>query len=243
MADIILNNSLINEYLEYKFQGNFDSKKIRRLFKYIQPFPIRESFFNDPSITMQIESDPLIEIVDDCSDEELVQNSILKIMLIDSINNGLAYMQLNIMNEFEKIKLRFGSMCQNNSDKEKAKQHIKALLSDADWIKISDSYINNNSYQWSENKNTIRDIIPNKSISFTIESGSVRNRKSPLSYSEKNELQNICQDWNVSASQYNDNRFHDRYIESNKIKILLSSGLYNLSTNSNKDFSYMIEVK
>jgi hypothetical protein len=43
--------------------------------------------------------------------------------------------------------------------------------------------------------------------------------------------------------QNRNNSIHDRYIITDKVKALLSSGLSNLDDNSNKDFSYMVVVE
>jgi len=244
LVDLALNDSLIDEYIRYKFQDSFDNEKVRKLLKYIQPFSIREShkLLTDPSMPMQLNNDPLINIIEDCSDEEMVQNTSLKLMLVDG-KIYPSYTSLNIIDKDEKIKLRFAGIYSNGLDKNKAQKHIKALLSDANYIKVSDSYIDRGSSQWNQNKTTLENIIPYKEMDITIESGSIRNNQPSLSNEKKTDLKNLCSQWNIYARQYNDNILHDRYIETDKVKILLSSGLYNLSSSSNKDFTYVVEIK
>ncbi len=242
MADLALNDSLIDEYLKYKLQEKYNSNTIRKLFKGIQPFPIREAFFSDPSLEMQMETDPLIEIVDNCSDEELVQDTVLKLMLVDKAS-FVSYRTLNINDNYEKLKPKYVGTYLNSMGKNKAQEHIKALLSDAIWIKVIDSYIDSNNSQWNENKNLLEQIIPFREFDLKIESGSTRDSRQPISRDKQNELSSICNDWNIGAIQYNDNSKHDRYIETDKLKILLSGGLYNLSSSSNKDFTYVVEIK
>jgi len=242
VADLALNDSLIDEYLKYKFQEDYNPDTIKKLFKYIQTFPIREEFFDDPSMAMQMESDPLIEIVNNCSDEELVQDTILKLMLVHSAS-FVTYRTLNINDNFEKLEPKYVGTYLNSIGKDKAQEHIKALLSDANWIKVIDSYIDVNPSQWNENKNILEKIIPFQRFDLKIESGSIRERRQPISGDKQNELRVICNDWQIRAIQYNDNTKHDRYIETDKLKILLSGGLYNLSSASNKDFTYVVEIK
>ncbi len=242
MADLALNDSLINEYLKYKFQDDYTPDTIRKLFKYIQPFSIREGFFDDPSMAMQMESDPLIEIVDNCSNEKLVQNTILKLMLVDEASS-VTYRTLDINDCYEKLKPKYVGTYINRMGKDKALNHIKALLSDAMWIRIIDSYIDTNPSQWNENKNLLEKILPFRSFDLKIESGSTRDKRQPIPKDKQNELNAICSDWQIGAIQYNDNSKHDRYIETDKLKILLSGGLYNLSSISNKDFTYVVEIK
>jgi len=99
MADLALSSSLIDEYINYTFNEAFDSNKMRKLLKFIQPFaiPITHSdFFSDPSTPSQF-SDPLVEMIDECSDKEMVQASTLKLMLVDkAINPKPEFTTVNI---------------------------------------------------------------------------------------------------------------------------------------------------
>lgn len=86
MADLVLHESLVDEYLNYKFNTGFNQSKTQKLLKYILPFPLKNdhSLMQDPAIKMQLEgSDPLIEISNETDDSVLVQYSRLKLMLID----------------------------------------------------------------------------------------------------------------------------------------------------------------
>ena len=244
MADLVLSDSLVDEYFKYKFGDKFDTNKMRKLLKYIQPFFLKDThkFMSDPAMPMQLSSDPLIEIIDINNDEELVQNSSLKLMVIDR-HISATYTTININVIDEKIGLRFGGIYPNSIEKNKAQKHIKALISDGSYVKVSDSYIDSSDLQWEKNKEILRDIIPYTMIDLVIESGSVINRQSSLSGLKKAELESFCIDWTVKANQYNDRVKHDRYIETDKVKILLSSGLYNLSSSSNKDFTYIVDLK
>lgn len=240
MADLALNDALIDEYLKFKFQEDYKPDIIRKLFKYIQPFPLREDFYDDPSIMMQLENDPLIEIVDDCSDEDLVQESVLKLMLVDSFIS-LPYRILNINDRYEKLKPKYSGTYPNKMGKDKAQEHIKALLSDAEYVIITDAYISS-SREWSNNKNIIQNIIPLKSLDLTILGADKDKRKTSLSASEKSQLQSLFDSWSVNSRSIGEN-IHDRYIETDKLKILLSSGLCHLDSSSIKDFTYVIEIK
>jgi len=240
VADLALNNSLIDEYLKYKFQDDYTPNTIRKLFKYIQPFSIREGFSDDPSMAMQMESDPLIEIVDNCSDEELVQDSILKLMLVDKAS-FVSYRTLNIDDGYEKLKPKYVGTYLNSMGKDNAQQHIKALLSDAKYITITDGYIASwNS--WNSNKLLLQDIIPFKELDLNIIGADKEAKRFSLSASEKSELENLCDSWTVKVNAIGQN-IHDRYIETDNLKILLSSGISHLSSTSNKDFTYVVEIK
>jgi hypothetical protein len=252
LSDLALNKSLIDEYIKYKFEDNYTSSKIIKLFKYIQSFQIRTThsdFFSDPSSAGQF-VDPLINIIDSCSDEELVQNTVLKLMLVDTVTSG-NYRTLNVVGTNERLKLNYSARYENSMGKDKAQEHIKDLLSDSSYVRIIDSYIAKDDNQWTENKNIIANIVPKTSIDLTIENGSQYTNtrgiritsEAKINDIKKGELETICSNWNVIPRQLNTDQVHDRYIETNKLRILLSSGLFNLSSSSRKDFTYVVEIR
>lgn len=243
MADLALSDSLIDEYLKYKFQDDYNPNIIRKLFKYIQPFALRDNniWMSDPSIPVQLENDPLIEIIDVCSDEELVQDTCLKFMLTDT-NHNVTYKIINLNNSFEKLKPKYGATYPNSIDKNKAQEHIKFLLSDANWVKITDGYIAT-PRQWSDNKIIISNIIPIKQFNLKIVGADKSANRNTINEMEKQELVRLSSNnWTIQVESLTQN-IHDRYIETDKLKILLSSGLEHLNSNSSKDFTYIIEIK
>jgi len=243
MADLALNSSLIDEYVNYTFNEPFDTNKMRKLLKYISSFYIKinHPLLLDPAIPMQLGNDPLIEIIDSSDDEEVVQNSILKLMLIDkAITPTPSFTTVNIVGVLpEKLQPKYGATYPNATDKIKAQKHIKTLLSNAQWIKITDSYIANN--QWNDNKTLLASLVSHTAIQLTLVGGNGKNipKISPI---QESELKSICADWKIQTQPVGTN-IHDRYIETDKVKILLSSGLYHLSTTSDTDFTYIIEIK
>jgi hypothetical protein len=255
MADLVLNENLVNEYLSYKFSTSFNQDTTRKLLKYIHTFPLKSDhpLMQDPSLIGQLDGgDPLIEISDVLDDVLLVQNSRLKLMLIDKIIVPMPiFTTLNILNNSEKLKPKYGATYPNANEKNKALSHIRALLSDAIWINVIDSYIADDSSQWNTNKLILSNIIPKKVTKLTITSGSqyrnnrgdIITKKNKINSDEQEELKTICGDWIIISQQLNADITHDRYIETDKLKILLSSGLYNLSESSSKDFTYIIEIK
>lgn len=239
MSALCLNNTLVEQYIKYISHTKFDALKVRNLLKYIHPFLVSKNqhqIFLDPSMLMQISNDPMIHIVNDTDDESLVTSTTLKLQLVDKCNPDSNYTQVNVTPLFatnEKIDMSIGATYENSKEKDKAISHIKALLSDAKWIKVTDKYIQENTSQWDENKKLIETLVPKKSVDIIIVNDG---------FSKKNELENLCGEWSIKAEKLPINT-HDRYIETDKIKILLSSGLYNLSTNSEKDLTYRIKIK
>jgi hypothetical protein len=244
MADLALSDSLIDEYLKYKFQDSYNPNIIRKLFKYIQPFSLKDDniWMNDPSIPTQLESDPLIEIIDRCDNEKLVQNTLLKFMLTTERINNINYKVLNINDSHEKLKPRYGAIYQSAFGKSNAIKHIKFLLSDAQWIKIIDGYITN-SRQWDSNKTLLVEIIPNINIDLTIVGADKDSHNYVINQTHKDEIKSLIPCLKKINSSTLTQNIHDRYIETDKLKILLSSGLEHLNSTSDKDFTYIVEIK
>jgi len=247
MADLVLSESLVDEYLKFKDNSGFDKSKTQKLLKHILSFPLKNnhSLMQDPAMAMQLEgSDPLIEITDVLNDTDLVQSSRLKLMLIDkAISPMSSFTTVNITGILpEKLQPKYGATYPNATDKAKAQAHIKALLSDAKWIKITDAYIAA-SASWQENKSLIQSLLPNITVNVTIVGADIQQNKMSLDQNQKTEIQTLCANWAVNCSVLNNQTTHDRYIETDQVKILLSSGLYHLSVTSSKDFTYVIELK
>ena len=246
MADLVLSDNLVDEYFNFKFNIGFDKNKTQKLLKHIHIFPLKDNHarMQDPAIKMQLEgSDPLIEISNELNDAILVQSSRLKLMLIDKVMTLVpSFTTLNILNTYEKLKPKYGATYPNATDKNKAQAHIKALLSDAAWVKITDGYIAADS-SWNDNKFLIQTLLPNSSLKVTIVGSDIQQSKILLNGAQKKEIETLCANWNISCTAQNTATTHDRYIETDKVKILLSSGLFHLSTSSSKDFTYIIELK
>lgn len=238
MSNLCLNDTLVSQYLKYISSGDFDKNLLKKLLKYIQPFLVstnQHKIFLDPAFAMQVNNDPLLKIISSCAEEELVKTTILKLQLVNNVpSKSFAELNINpLLANSENFDMIFGAIFENSTGKEKANKHIKSLLGDARWIKITDCYIEYDSNQWNENKETLKNILPQENIDITIVSSG---------FSKKADLQKIFAGWNIKTQNINQN-IHDRYIETDKLKILLSSGLYNLSTNSQKDFTYIVKIK
>lgn len=193
MSNLCLNDNLVSEYLKYISNSNFDKNLLKKLLKYIQPFLVSKNqhkIFLDPAFPMQINNDPLLKIIADCSEDDLVKATSLKIQLIEN-NPSKSFVELSInplLANSEKLDMTLGATFENSTGKDKANKHIKDLLSDAKWIKITDNYIEYDSNQWNENKNILQNILPRLNIDIRIACGS---------FTKKNDLKTIYSDWNI----------------------------------------------
>ena len=139
MSNLCLNDNLVSEYLKYISNSNFDKNLLKKLLKYIQPFLVSKNqhkIFLDPAFPMQINNDPLLKIIADCSEDDLVKATSLKIQLIEN-NPSKSFVELSInplLANSEKLDMTLGATFENSTGKDKANKHIKDLLSDAKWI-------------------------------------------------------------------------------------------------------------
>ncbi len=238
-----LNKELLELYWKFLFsKERIDKNEIQivaKLFTYVQ-MPIKISThqhnrFKNPQLQKQ--QSHFFKITNKNSDEELVKSTTLKLMLVEKFLN-VNFTTLNINNNYEKLNIRFGATCADNPDKSKAQKHIKALLENAKYIRVIDGYIRKDNNQWSKNKKILQNILPNTYIDIIIQP------KPQIENAHKVELKNIfTNSKEIKGEFYNINNTHDRYIETDKLKILLSSGSYHLSTTSNMDFTYLITIK
>lgn len=247
MSVICLSDELVEQYLKFNFKKSFDKNTIQKLFKYLQPFLVsisQHKIFEDPAFLPQIVNDPLLNPAGNLSNEELVQKTILKLMLVER-KSKTNYTEVNIKPIFanqEKIDMLITATYVNANDKQGAINHIKDLISNGKYIKIIDRYISSQN-SWNENLLLIEEILPKEKKDIIFECGSKLYHEPSLSTSQKQDLEHSCNLWNIKSSLLNDSLIHDRYIETDKLKILLSSGWYNISTNSSKDFTYSIKIK
>lgn len=240
MSALCLSNELLKEYLKFRFTSSFNKDVVTKLLTFIQPALVSKNqnpFFDDPSIAPQLTADPIINMVEPCNEEELVRQTVLKIQLVRNKNNNANFTQLNIQPisvNFENLNMLLAGQYSSSRNKQAAIKHIADLLSNADFVKITDRYIAADDLHWQQCKEVLEAILPKKELN-------------PLriitdNFKRHSDLKNIYSGWDVKAKQIETNE-HDRYIETDKLIILLSSGLFHLSTNSNTDLTYVVKVK
>lgn len=244
MQALCLSDDLIEEYINFKHGSSFDTRLVTKLLKFIQPALVCTSqhpLFKDVSAVGQFTADPIINLTNleaetsQLTARKLVDKTILKIQLVAQKNNTADFTQLNInalSDNFERLNMLLTGVHETNTHKQEALDHIKALISDADYVKITDFYIHKNN-NWEQSKSVLDEILPRKNVLVKIITDKFDKHAS---------LKQIHSGWNVKAAQINPS-VHDRYIETNKVKIMLSSGIFHLSKNSNTDLTYTVRIK
>lgn len=235
---IALNNKLLLQFLSYQTIQDFDRDLIPRLFKYLQPFKIAKYQLSliQPEIAKQLLSgNQFISTSFAETEEDLINDTIFKIMLTDDKSN-YPYMNIND----DELDLNFNATYKSKQNREKAKKHIQSFLIDADIINIYDKYFlkhwNNNSQLF---KDTNNGNILKSNVNLKIFIDFTETSELALKLA-KTELDKLVS--NNKIEKYNDKTMHDRYIEADNIKIILTSGLDYLE-NIKKDFTYIIKEK
>jgi hypothetical protein len=234
---LALNKSLLNKFIEIFIKKDpfVLDETTSKLIKYLQ-LPVAVSthqnhLFAQPQIASQ--QGNLFKIHKKKTDDELVASTALKLMLVDTFAST-SFITVNITDHLEMLDIRYSATYRSGRSREKAKQHIKALLEDAHYITIIDQFITSSA--WNTNKKILFDICPDKSVDIKLYS------EPQITQDQKNELTTHCYGWNISGGRFDRSRIHDRYIDTDKFEILLSSGLLYLQEDS-KDFTYTVKLK
>lgn len=238
-----MSDDLVSEYLNFRFGNKFDKALIAKLLKFIQPALIassQHSLLDDPSAQGQLASDPIIKLAPALSAtntmENLVRQTALKLQLVTNKQASCNFTRLNIdalTDNFERLNMLLTGIFVNAQHKQEALSHIKDLIADANFVKITDGYLCDES-TWSQCKAVLTEILPITSIPITLVTDVTNDRRS--------ELRAINTGWQVKNKNILPTT-HDRYIETDKLKIMLSSGIFHLSTSSNTDLTYTVKIK
>jgi hypothetical protein len=230
---IALSDDLIEEFLAYK--GNsFNQDVIAKLFKYLHPFKIGkyQQHLFQPEILKQLVANPVFVHSSSASTEiDLIKDTRFKIMLTKDRN---VYPYINILGD--EIDINFNALYKANEDRSKAIAHIKDLLENATYIEIIDKYLFKpipNSTQWAENLKILKEILPHKRINIKFISDN-----SAIKSAHKTQIKSCYTQWNLTYPRISGS-IHDRYIKTDKVTILLSSGIDYLHDTS-KDLTYLV---
>lgn len=243
MQAISLSDELVTEYLNFRHDSKFDKDLVTKLFKYIQPALVsicQNTVFNDPSAVSQFSADPIIKLTNTPDEiknvaQHLVEQTSLKLQLVTKKDSTANFTQLNInapSENFERLDMLLAGTYIEKKHKQEAINHIKALIANAKFVKVTDKYLQENN-SWQQCKDVLEAILPKQNILLKFIS---------MDFNKHKDLKAICSDWTVKGEKISSNT-HDRYIETDKLIIMLSSGILHLSTNSTTDLTYVVKIK
>jgi hypothetical protein len=248
---LVLEDSLLIEYLMFSNNKNYNSYKVKKLFKYCKPHISNISQLdrvkdNLPNIPLKrLKSQLANKRLVNCNLLDLVQKTKIKIILSENKNN-FPYVIIN-NDEFEN---NYTATYNRGENRKKVLKHIKSLIKSSDKIEIYDKYLLNDNQRNNteiENHFSVKLIsqIINNDIEFKVFcSNSSYNHSETVKISDRiSFLKGLCDNFTFNHQNLNN---HDRYIKiykNNKqiYEIILSSGVYNI-LNKNKDFTYILRV-
>ncbi len=136
------------------------------------------------------------------------------------------------------IENNFSATFFHREKRDKAKQHIKALLEHCKYCVIRDRYLSNNQDTF---KKFATELLPKRELRIYLSIGN--NPKDPREQSLITDLKQICEDWTITKNTTQYQKTHDRYILiEDTIEIIPTSGIDYLY-DENKDFSYLVRKK
>ena len=236
---LALDDELLKEYFafEYNRVKDYDKTTIINLFKYLQPFKMsvrqKEALGLSDEKIKSLRESGLLKIYRFENENDLIKNTKLKVMLTkDRVDGSYPYPYINILDD--EVDVSFTATYKSGEPRDKAIEHIRALLLDANEISIYDRYLSANN-SWDSNKQVLFQILPIKILNIKIICDI------HWTNDKENDFKNHCNDWTIDKQEWNRD-IHDRYIETDKVIILLSSGFINLASTT-KDFTYIIKIK
>jgi hypothetical protein len=240
---LALDDELLKEYFAFEHNRvkDYDKTTIIKLFKYLQPFKMsvrqKEALGLSDEKIKSLRDIGLLKIYRFKNENDLIKNTKLKLMLTkDRADGTYPYPYINILDD--EVDVSFTATYKSGENRDKAVEHIRALLLDAKEINIYDRYLSKVNYSndsWDINKELLIKILPQKDMMITIYC------EYDWDTNRKNNLILVYSDWTINKEDF-DRNIHDRYIETDKVIILLSSGIINLSSTS-KDFTYIVKIK
>ncbi|GMB91582.1 hypothetical protein NHP190009_07510 [Helicobacter ailurogastricus] len=152
-------------------------------------------------------------------------------IVLSSYKNDFPFVNVNS----DVIENNFSATFFHREKRDKAKQHIKALLEHCKYCVIHDNYILDHQSTF---KAFARELLPKRRLKIILSCD-----KNSRGQSLITDLKQICGDWTITKNTTQYQRTHDRYIlVEDTIEIILTSGIDYLYDES-KDFSYLVREK
>ncbi|WP_244893540.1 hypothetical protein [Campylobacter cuniculorum] len=232
---MVLENNLAEELCNFKDKKECDNKTIERILYYYKQYVLLQKeymkrYYGAAALSLILGGNTSLRYNDNL--KCLSNNTIYKIILSKDKDT---FPYVNIFKD--KIENNLSASFFKSEDRKKAKEHLKALLDNAEDLFIYDKFINKNQKKFIE---FAKECFPEKPLNILFLSSN------KFSQELCTELKKINQKWEIKENKYStiNNKYsglHDRYIIiDNKIQIILTSGIDNL-INTKKDFTYIIK--
>ena len=220
---LVLEDDLLDEIIAYDLKSNYNEVLVSQILNHFKPcitseWQLENLDFLDDEILRKLANTPLINRIEEDlnSFNELVRESILKLMLVTSIDNTKSFKQLNII--ADGLKTIFSqTYTKKDKKREDIRLHIKDLLADKKDIKIKDKYFLK---EWSKNSKILEEILPQKgNLEIFVDFSETNDLQFKLA---QEELQKMKKSMKIDIKAYQSSNLHDRYIIAEDLEIVLT---------------------
>lgn len=234
---LAIDDILAEELCKFRVNQQCDIDMVERTLHYYKGYPIFtkgyfDKYYTDKNIQRNLAQSNSSITWD--SIETISKGTIYKVILSSQKNVNFPYISIYD----DKVENNFTATFMQNDNRQKAKEHLKALLENAKCIFVYDVNLFKNNV-WKSFIDFAQQCFPNKQLNIFYPQSIVagQNIQSQCSQIVQNNSQ-----WSFSPDRTHQNftNLHDRYlIIDNKIEIILTSGIDNLIDDS-KDFTYIV---
>ena len=247
---LVIDDDLAIELCNFKNNMSYNTKIVEKILHYYKPFPIftqdsfMKAYYYDDSYLEYLLSNPnenRINIANK-SIEDIAKHTTYKVVLCNDDNKKDIFPYIYIGGD--KIENNFTATFMRGNDRQKAIEHLKALLENANCVFVYDLYLANN---WASFLNFTQQCFPKRQLSIfypqDIDLNNSANSHIPkLTQQQCSQIVQNNSQWRFSPDRIHQNftNLHDRYlIIDNKIEIIFTSGIHHLM-NDSKDFTYIV---
>ncbi len=233
---LAIDDILAEELCKFRVNQQCDIDMVERTLHYYKGYPIFtkgyfDKYYTDKNIQRNLAQSN--SSINWDSIETISKGTIYKVILSSQKNVNFPYISIYD----DKIENNFTATFMKD-DRQKAKEHLKALLENAKCIFVYDVNLFKNNV-WKSFIDFAQQCFPNKQLNIFYPQSIVagQNIQSQCSQIVQNNSQ-----WSFSPDRTHQNftNLHDRYlIIDNKIEIILTSGIDNLIDDS-KDFTHIV---
>lgn len=239
---LAIDDILAEELCKFRVNQQCDTDMVERTLHYYKGYPIfTKSYFRQYySNVIQTKLLQSISTITWDSIETISKGTIYKVILSSQKNVNFPYISIYD----DKIENNFTATFMQKDNRQKAKEHLKALLENAKCIFVYDVNLFKNNV-WKSFIDFAQQCFPNKQLNIFYPQSIVAEQNIQPQCSQitkiggKSSNKNLWS-FKVDNTHQNFKNLHDRYlIIDNNIEIILTSGIDNFIDKS-KDFTYIV---
>lgn len=240
---LAIDDILAEELCKFRVKQQCDTDMVERTLHYYKGYPIFtkgyfDKYYTDKNIQRNLAQSN--SSINWDSIETISKGTIYKVILSSQKNINFPYISIYD----DEIENNFTATFLSGKSRQKAKEHLKALLENAKYIFVYDVNLFKNNV-WKSFIDFAQQCFPNKQLNIFYPQSIVAGQNIQSQCSQitkiggKSSNKNLWS-FKVDNTHQNFTNLHDRYlIIDNKIEIILTSGIDNLIDDF-KDFTYIV---